>query len=96
MDKTREAFFDRADAHISLSNTQSKTQAMSEVSASMLYGTARYNAFVFASNYQDTQDMHEDKSNAIEYFVGQYKMMLEENIEDYIKNFEQYIQAGRK
>ena len=96
MDELKEAFFDRADEHISLSNTQSKSQPMNNVSASMLYGTARFNAFVFASNYQKIEDMHEDKAGAIEYFVGQYKMMLEENIEDYIENFESYVKSQHK
>ncbi len=95
-DNSKEAFYDRADEHINLSNTQSHTEPMRNVSASMLYGTARYNAFVFASNYENKNDIREDKASAIEYFVGQYKKMLEENMDDYVENFHSYIKSQSK
>ena len=39
-------FYDRADAHINLSNDQLKDINPGKVSASMMYATARFNAYV--------------------------------------------------
>ncbi len=32
-----------------------------------------------------------DRAGAIEYFVRQYQLMLEENLDDYIRNFDLYV-----
>ncbi len=46
-DATDHAFYDRADAHIELSNEQLKTYGnLGEISASMLFGTSRFNAWI--------------------------------------------------
>ena len=33
----------------------------------------------------------DEKSEAIDYFTGQYRKMFSENIEDYETNFDQYL-----
>jgi hypothetical protein len=35
--------------------------------------------------------MAEAREEAIEYFCEQYRLMLEENLDDYIENFEKYM-----
>jgi hypothetical protein len=36
--------------------------------------------------------MAEAKEDTIEYFCEQYRLMLEENLDDYIENFARYMQ----
>jgi hypothetical protein len=92
-DNVDDAFFERADAHIRLSNEQLKDASRSKVSASMMFSTARFNAWVIAGGVQSVEEMSQSRDETIRYFVEQYKLMLEENVNDYIKNFENYMKA---
>ena len=93
-DTVDDAFFERADAHIRLSNEQLKDASRSKVSASMMFATARFNAWVIAGGAQSVEEMSKSRDETIRYFVEQYKLMLEENVNDYIKNFENYMKAS--
>jgi Protein of unknown function (DUF3144) len=84
-------FFDRADAHIHLSNDQLKEVSRGKASASMMYATARFNAWVSACGFSDGDQMKAARDETIEYFHTEYQKMLEENFDDYIGNFEKYI-----
>lgn len=87
-----DTFFERADSHIHLSNQQiSETVSRGKVSASMMYSTARFNAWLSACSQQDSAEMAENKQETIEYFVAEYRKMLEENLNDYIENYEPYM-----
>ncbi|HKY47760.1 MAG TPA: DUF3144 domain-containing protein [Acidimicrobiia bacterium] len=87
-----QAFFDRADAHIHLSNDQLKqVESRGQVSASMMYGTARFSAWVSACGFESGAEMAQTRKETIEYFCEQYRLMLEENLEDYIVNFDRYM-----
>jgi len=90
-EKIDEAFYERADAHINLSNQQLKDAALGKVSASMMYGLARFNAWVSANGFANASDMTAGRQETLEYFVAQYKMMLEDNLDDYIANFGKYM-----
>lgn len=85
------AFWDRADGVIHLANEQCKSVQRSKVSASLLYAAARFNAFIVASKASSVEEMRQEKEEAVEYFVGQYRKMLVENIDDYIENFSEYV-----
>ena len=86
-------FYDRADAHIHLSNDQLSETTLGKVSASMMYATARFNSWVSACGFDSGIQMSEKRDETIEYFVTQYRLMLEENIDDYIQQFESYMQS---
>ena len=86
-----EAFFNRADAHIQLSNDQMAQVSAGKVSASMLFGTSRFNAWVSACGVKDGAEMAEKKVETIKYFVGEFEKMLDENLDDYIQNFAAYM-----
>lgn len=83
-------FFDRADAHIHLSNSQIDGANHGKVSASMMYATARFNAYVSWIGFDKGTDMAEARDETIRYFVEQYEIMLAENLDDYINNFDRY------
>jgi hypothetical protein len=85
-------FYDRADAHIVLSNDQiAHVDSKGKVSASMLYATARFNAWLSANGFSSGEQMAAAREETIAYFCEQYRLMLEENLDDYIKNFSQYM-----
>lgn len=86
-------FFDRADAHIHLSNSQIEGVNHGKVSASMMYATARFNAHVCWTGFDNQAEFAKARDEAIDYFVEQYQMMLEENLDDYINNFDRYRQT---
>lgn len=84
-------FYDRADAHIHLSNEQLANVSRGKVSASMMYSLARFNAWISASGFTNAEEMAAAKAETMEYFVNQYRKMLDENLTDYIANFDGYM-----
>ena len=92
---TDDTFYDRADAHIHLSNDQMEQVTRGKVSASMLYGTSRFNAWISATGFNSGTDMADMKEETMKYFVGEYTKMLEENLDDYIANFEKYMKPAQ-
>ena len=95
MQEVDNGFYERADAHIHLSNDQITGEVgRGKVSASNMYATARFNAWVSACRCDSSQEMAEHKQETLEYFVGEYRKMLEENLSDYIENFESYMRPG--
>ena len=89
------AFFKRADAHIDVANQQISPEANpGKVSASMMFATARFNSWVTAVNSGNVIQMLESKEGAIEYLVKEYRMMLEQNMDEYCENFDKYM--GKK
>jgi len=89
-----EKFFERADVHISVSNEQLKDITPGKVSASMMYATSRFNAWWTACGFSSASDMAARRDENIDYFMQEYRLMLEENMDDYIKNFDKYIAEG--
>ena len=66
------SFFDGADAHGHLSNSQLAGIAPGKVSASMMYATARFNAYVSWIGFESGADMAEQRDETVRYFVEQY------------------------
>ncbi len=83
-------FYNRADAVIALVNEQMEEVDRGKVSASLMFATARFSAFVGASNAPSANDLASGKEEIIAYFVEEYRKMLGENLDDYIANFEKY------
>ncbi|QBB71711.1 DUF3144 domain-containing protein [Pseudolysobacter antarcticus] len=83
-------FYERADAVIYLANEQNKDIGRGKVSASLMYATARFNAFVSARSFNTVDEMKGAKDETIEYFMAQYRAMLIENLDDYIEHFDKY------
>ena len=95
-DATDPTFYDRADAHIELSNEQLQAhENLGQVSASMMFGTTRFNAWASARNFKTGAEMAESREALLKYFCEQYRMMLEDNLDDHINNFSQYMTAPK-
>ncbi|MFK7698457.1 DUF3144 domain-containing protein [Pseudomonas caspiana] len=95
-DATDLAFYDRADAHIELSNEQLKAfEKLGQVSASMMFGTTRFNAWVSARSFKSGEEMAQARGAMLKYFCDQYRLMLEDNLDDHINNFSQYMMVQK-
>ena len=92
--ETDKEFFQRADAYITVANEQAAEVSRGKVSASMMFATARFNAWVSASGTDSGEELAEVKEEAIEYFVSEYRKMLEENLGEYIEHFDKYMGPG--
>jgi hypothetical protein len=86
-------FWDRADAYIHLANRQCDEAPAAKVSASLLYAASRFNAFVAASSMASSAALEAGKAETLDYFTGEFRKMLEDNLDDHIKNFDKYIAA---
>ena len=84
------AFWVRADEIINLANQQAEDVESDDVSSSLLYATARFNAFLIASSAEKADDIKAGKDAAVEYFTEQYRQLLIDNIDEYIENFDEY------
>lgn len=96
MEDKDEKFFDRADEHINVSNKQLEAATMNEVGASMMYGVTRFSAWISACGWQTKEDMKKAQPETIRYFVGEFQKMLKENLDDYIVNFDHYMEISKK
>ena len=93
MSETDSRFYERADEHIQLANTQLELVGRGKVSASLLYSSARFCAWVSACGFSSGEQMTASREETLEYFVSQYRTMLEENLDDYVKNFDAYMKS---
>ncbi len=85
----KEAFVKRADEHIILANNQiDDTTTPAEASASFLFGAARFNAWIAACEFESAEAMAEEKQKVVDYFVKEYKIMLDQHIQEHIDTFD--------
>ena len=72
-----------ADSFIDVANKQSDTVDSAQVGSSMIYACARFSSFVVASHSKDKAQFESEIDNAVEFFSGEFKRMLMENMEEY-------------
>lgn len=90
-DQLDDKFYERADAHIHLSNDQLDGAPGQMVNASMIFATTRFNAWTSATGFSSGEEMAARREETIEYFVAGYRQMLEGNMDAYIRNFDAYV-----
>ena len=76
-----DGFYHRADAFIDLANEHCATTDRESVSASLMYSSARFNAWVSARGFKSGAEMGQAREAMLNYFCEQYRMMLEDNLE---------------
>ena len=86
-------FFDRADSFIHLANDHCANVGRGKVSASLMYGSARFQAWNAATWAENSSEMQSKRDETIRYYVDQYRAMLEEHLDEYINNFDRYMKA---
>lgn len=92
--ETDKEFFQRADEYITVANEQAQVVNRGKVSASMMFATARFNAWVSASGAESGDELASVKEEALEYFVSEYRKMLEENLDEYVEHYDNYMKSG--
>ncbi|XBV15373.1 hypothetical protein BIKONL_002865 [Pseudomonas putida] len=89
---TDQAFYDRADAHIELANQQiEKFEDLGKVSASLTFGAARFSAWMSARSFKSGAELGAAREEILKYFCDQYRMMLEDNLDEHIEHFDRYM-----
>lgn len=91
---TDDNFYNRADDHIKLANQQLGRVGMAPVGGSMMFAVARFNTWVNAYENKSRENLQRSRDEIIQESVAQYKKMLEDNLDDYIENFDNYMQRG--
>jgi hypothetical protein len=86
-----DAFYDRADSFIRLANEHSEKTPLGKTSASFMFGLSRFNAWVVASSCDSRKAMAKEREHALGYFVAEFRKMLEQNLDDYLENFDDYM-----
>lgn len=85
------AFFERADAVITLANSQlSPTSHAGQVAASLTYAAARFATSSASIGFVKGSDFAKEKDEIIAFYTKQYQQMLADNIDDYANNFAKY------
>jgi heme-binding NEAT domain protein len=87
-------FFDRADSFIHLANEHCGKVGRGKVSASFMYGCARFQAWNAACWASSGEEMKAKRDETVKYFVEQYQAMLEEHMEEYTMNHAKYMKAS--
>jgi len=75
-------FYDAVDRFVDLANELSRSENVSRVSSVIMYAAARYNAHCMLTL---DPDVGKNLVAAIDYFVKQYRAMLEENTGQLLK-----------
>ncbi|MDQ7047801.1 MAG: DUF3144 domain-containing protein [Sulfurovum sp.] len=89
-------FYKRADAHITLANGQINDKvAPADATNSLMFASSRFNAWITAMGFKSAEEMKAEKAEIVNFFTTQYKHMLEENFENYVENFEQFITGAK-
>lgn len=90
------AFFERADAVITLANSQlSPTSHAGQVAASLNYAAARFAISAATIGFTKATDLAKEKDEIIKFYTEKYQQMLAENLEQYITNFDSYTQLAK-
>lgn len=79
-------FWDLADKVVDIANSHCSEMGAGKVSSALLYGVARFNAFIVAST--PSADIPSEKEAALDYFTSQYRKKLSENLDDFHKSGE--------
>ncbi len=95
--KVDEKFFERADAHIALANGHINAQLHPGLASnSLMYAASRFNAWVTAAGFKSGEDMKKERKEVIDFFTEQYKLMLEENFDNYAENYDHFMGVSKE
>lgn len=90
--QTDEKFYERVDTLIALANGYVKAEVHPAfTNNSFMFAASRFNAWVAAAGYENGEEMAKEKDDILNFFVNQYKLMLQENLENYIENYDSFM-----
>jgi len=91
-DNPDQAFWNRVNALINVANDQCDSADPNHVTASTMYAAARFNAFIVANSTGSGENMKLEKERALDHFTEQFRLMMAENLDDFIANFDRYME----
>lgn len=77
------------DCFIQLANEQIESVPREHVSLALLYAAARFNSFIVSTHAPSKEKFRADRTAAFKFFTGEYHRMLEENLDDYQRVYDQ-------
>lgn len=90
-------FYKRADAIIALANSHINEQTPpADATNSLMFASSRFNAWIAAMGFKNAEEMKTEKEEIINFFTTQYRYMLEENFNNYVENFDQFIAKAKE
>ncbi len=90
-------FYKRADAIIALTNSHINEQTPpADATNSLMFASSRFNAWIAAMGFKNAEEMQASKEEIISFFTMQYTYMLEENFNNYVENFDQFIAKAKE
>jgi hypothetical protein len=84
------------DLFIDQANELAEDSSQENVGMALLFAASRFNAYVISQHAQTLEDYERDLPRAHEFFLAQYKQMLDENLEDYKQVYSKYAQFLKK
>ncbi len=90
-------FYARADAFINLANDAITREEASagQIANSLMFAASRFNAWVASASYKESSALEKDREEILEFFTKQYNLMLAENLDSYIENFDDYLNHAK-
>ena len=77
------------DRFIALANEQIEMVPREHVSLALLYAAARFNSFIVSTHAPSRAKFDTDRPAAVKFFTGEYRRMLDENLDDYARVYDQ-------
>ncbi len=78
------------DSFIDQANEFSEHNSIENVGMAILFAASRFNAFI-VSQHAETKDAYQsDLPKARKFYRGQYRKMLDENLDDYKRIYDKY------
>ena len=91
-----EKFRRMVDLFIDRANEFCETESQENVGMALLYAASRFNAHVVSQHANTLEDYESDLPKARDFFRGQYRQMLDENLEDYKQTYTRYAHLIKK
>jgi hypothetical protein len=79
------------DSFIRLANQHVESSKRENVAMALLYAAARFNSFVVASHATELNTFDAERPMAVEHFAREYLRMLNENLDDYRKVYQEEL-----
>jgi len=83
------------DSFIDHANKLADQNSPENVGMALLFAASRFNAFVVSQHAENIDDYEKDLVKAQDFFRGQYREMLDQNLEDYKKVYQKYHKFTR-
>lgn len=88
-DERNQLFRNIADSLIDVANHHCDDTDNAIVGSAFMYGAARFCAYVMASRTKELSRYETERGAAMEYFTGEFRRMLEENLDNYKSVFQE-------